>query len=352
LTLLVLTANDIAAQTAIRMPLGHSPKPADAIAGILKAFDEYSLVALGESHGVVEQAEFIAKLVRHPDFAKKVNDIVLEAGNALHQNVIDRYVNGEEVPLDKLRSVWRDHTCAALGPRDSPNVESFFAAVRMVNAALPGNRRLRVLAGDPPIDWRNVKSRADVGPWLAERDTHYAQVVIDEVLSRKRKALLIIGGAHLSRRPLPDGDPKKGVMLQIVERQFPKKTFVVKLHDGLGGPTALAEKQMAAWPKPSLAIVRGTSLEQLLGRDGSDAYLWVGRRDELTMEARPVELYRDEKYVAELERRSRIGGHPLDRQALTTARPKKWADNFPTGDVFVPIKRPPATLETKQIDQP
>jgi hypothetical protein len=320
--------------------------------GVLKAFDEYPLVALGESHGVVEQAEFIARLIRHPDFARKVGDIVLEAGNALHQNVIDRYVNGEDVSLDELRKVWRDHTCAGLGPRDSPNVEQFFATVRKVNAGLRHDQRLRVLAGDPPIDWRKVNSRADISPWLAQRDTHYAGVVIDEVLKKKRKALLIIGGAHLSRRPLPNGDPRKGVMLQIVESQFPKQTFLVTLHDGLGGPTALAEKQMAAWPKPSLALVRGTWLETVLGPDGPDAYLWVGRRDELTMERRPVELYRDAKYIEELQRRARIAGRPLDREELSKARPKKWADNFPAGDVFVPITRPPAGLETKRIEKP
>jgi hypothetical protein len=108
---------------------------------------------------------------------------------------------------------------------------------------------------------------------------------------------------------------------------------------------------MADWPKPSLALVRGTWLESLLGPDSPDAYLWVGRRDELTMEPRPTELYRDEKYVAELERRSRIGGHPFDRQTLTRPRPKKWADNFPTGDVFVPLKGPPAELRTNRVEK-
>jgi hypothetical protein len=352
LIMLVLATGEGVAQTVVRLPFGPAPKPVDAIAGILKALDEYSLVALGELHGVVEQAEFIAELIRHPEFAKKVDDIVLEAAGALHQDTIDRYVSGESVSLDELRKVWRDHTCAALGPRDSPNVELLFATVRAVNAALPRDRRLRVLAGDPPIDWQQVKDRADVGHWLAQRDTHYAQVVIDEVLRKNRKALLIIGGAHLSRRPLPDADPKKGVMLQIVESQFPRQTFKVTLHEGLGGPSAQAETQMAAWPKPSLAFVRGTWLESVLGADGPDAYLWLGRRDELTMERRPVELYRDAKYVEELDRRARIAGRPLDRQELSKARPKKWADNFPSGDIFVPIKRPPTGLQTKRIEKP
>jgi hypothetical protein len=323
------------------VPPGAEPRPVNAATAVLRAFDRYPLVAVSETHGVVEQAEFLASLIRRPQFARKVNAIVLEAGNALHQGIIDRYVAGEAVSLAELRRVWRDHTCAALGPRDSPNVELFFRTVRDVNRSLPKAKRLRVLAGDPPIDWNRVRRAEDIAPWLEQRDTHYARVVVNEVLKKKRKALLIMGGVHLSRSPLPDADPRKGVMLQIVEHQYPKRTFVVKLHEGFGDRTAEIERRMARWPKPSLAQVKGTWLEPLLGPDGPDGLLYVGRRDELTMERRPVELYRDAAYVRELDRRSRIArGRPLDRAELLRPWPKKWAENFPEGDVMKPAAQP------------
>jgi len=350
ITFLAFQPGDGAAQPLVKLPPGSEPKPVYAITAIVDAFDKAPLVALGETHGVVEQAEFIAALIRHPEFAKKVNDIILEAGNSLHQGIIDRYVDGGKVPLDELRQVWRDHTCAGLGPRDSPNVELFFETVRAVNRSLPKEKRLRVLAGDPPIDWSQVHKREDITPWLEQRDMHYAQVVVDGVLQKKRKALLIVGGVHLSRRPLPDGDRKKGVMLQILENEYPQQTFVVTLHEGLGDQTAVVEKRMAAWPKPSLALVRGTWLEPLLGPDGPDGYLYLGRRDDLTMERRPVELYRDEEYVGELDRRFRISqGRPLDRAELSRPRPKKWVDNFPVGDVMVPVERPEAEKKKDKL---
>jgi hypothetical protein len=125
----------------------RQPEPMDARSALLNALDSHPLVALSESHGMKEEAEFINSLIRHPDFPKKANAIVLEAANAIHQKLIDDYVNGAALSLDELRRAWRDHTCAALGPRDSSSLEEFFATVRDVNRRLPRANRIRVLAG-------------------------------------------------------------------------------------------------------------------------------------------------------------------------------------------------------------
>jgi hypothetical protein len=325
---------------------------------LLNAFDSHLLVALSEAHGMTEEAELINSLIRHPDFPKKVNAIVIESGNAIHQKLIDKYVNGDPVSLDELRCVWRDHTCAALGPRDSSNVERFFATVRDVNRQLPPAKRVRVLAGDPPIDWTKVAKKEDVFPWLAQRDTHYARVVETEVLAKNLKALLIIGGAHLDRGPLPNGHPKAGVMMQILEHGYPGKTFIVLPHEGFGEHNAIWEPKLRTWPRPSLALIASTWLalpksaaqKDVLHRlqDGesrraiqpnADGLLYLGPRDALTMEKLPGDIYSDETYVKELDRRSRIcKGRPLDRSELTKPRPNKWADNFPGGDIFIQKK--------------
>ena len=74
-------------------PQSHSaPKPSNAVEAIIKAFDTRKLVALGEAHRLQEEADFIAPLIRRPEFSIKVNDIVVEFGNALYQDVIDRFV--------------------------------------------------------------------------------------------------------------------------------------------------------------------------------------------------------------------------------------------------------------------
>jgi len=174
------------------------------VEAIAKAFDKFPLVALGETHGLQEEADFIAVLIRDPTFSTRVNDIVVEFGNALYQGVVDRYVAGKEISPDELRQVWRNTT--QLLPWNSPIYERFFVNVRNLNQTLPASRRLRVLLGDPPIDWNKVQSREEFLSVEGRRDSHYAKVVEDEVLAKGRKALLIAGSGHFARQSVSPED--------------------------------------------------------------------------------------------------------------------------------------------------
>jgi uncharacterized iron-regulated protein len=135
-----------------------TPKPAvplDPIAAILEAFKNHDIVALGEPHGNEQAAAFRVALVRDPRFADVVNDIVLEAGNSRYQDTVDRFVNGHDVPGPTLRQAWQNTTVANF-LWERPIYEQFVRAVREVNFPLATQRRLRVLLGDPPIDWNEV----------------------------------------------------------------------------------------------------------------------------------------------------------------------------------------------------
>ena len=81
---------------------------------------------------------------------------------------------------------------------DAPIYEEFFRAVRSVNASLPKTRQLRVLLGDPPIDWDKVPTKNEYGTW--DRDGHPADVIRKEVLAKGRKALVIYGDLHFIRQ--------------------------------------------------------------------------------------------------------------------------------------------------------
>jgi hypothetical protein len=343
----------------------RDPRPVEPAGAVAAAFDSHSLVLIADVHGVRELADAIIDVAGHPDFPKKAQSIVIEAGNALYQDTLDRYIAGEDVPLADLRLVWRNHTCSALGPMDSSNVERLLAAVRKRNANLPPGQRLRVLAGDPPIDWKQVGSRADVSKWLAQRDLHYAGIVESQVLERGHKALLIIGGAHVDRGPLAGKDSRRGLMLQILEDKYPGKTFVVLPHEGFAERNRELEAKLADWPRPSLATLKGTWLAQLpaggavqdimIGpkskrtvpalrktlADKGDAYLYLGPVADLTMEERSPDLFRDADYVAELKRRHKIAqGRELDAEALLLPRPVKWIDNFSTPPTAGPGPQP------------
>jgi hypothetical protein len=93
----------------------HQLEPTAGVTGLLDLFERFPLVALGEMHGVEQGADFILEVVRHPLFAKRVNAIVVEFGNAFHQPIADAYVAGGDVPTSTVRRIWHDFAGAA-GP--------------------------------------------------------------------------------------------------------------------------------------------------------------------------------------------------------------------------------------------
>ena len=161
---------------------------------LLSKFDEYPLVALGEDHGWIEESELVSSLINDPLFPQKVNDVVIECGNARFQPLVDDYVNGEPVPDSALQQTWRNMT--VLCTCDAPVYAQLFRTVKEVNQKLPSANRIRILLGEPPLDWSKINKAEELGPWIAQRDQHYSDVVEKEVIRKNRKALLIMGSLH------------------------------------------------------------------------------------------------------------------------------------------------------------
>lgn len=235
--------------------------PVEPVTAILEAFERHALVALGEGrHGNEQGHAFRLALVRDPRFAARVNDIVVEMGNARYQDVMDRFVAGEAVSPTVLRQVWQNTTQPHDGP-DRPIYEAFYRAVRAVNAALPKDRQLRVLLGDPPIDWNSPTAKQDRGKWMAMRDSFPAELVEREVLARRRRALIIYGDGHLQRQQIASNyemsHPLAQTLVSLIERRHPR-VFSIKTEAVLDLRTL--QPDVARWPIPSLALTAGTVL--------------------------------------------------------------------------------------------
>lgn len=274
------------------------PAPVDATTGILKAFATHPVVAIGEMHWLREAGDFYVSLVKTPGFAERVNDIVVEFSTPRYQATLDRYVNGEDVPGAELREVWRNTT--KVFAWESPIYPRLLAAVRQVNASLPRARRIRVLGGDGPIDWTAVH---DHDQWASfqPNDRYFAKTIMEQVLARKRRALVILGSNHLTKGGDRNHEPDTTT---TVEASYPRSVFVVLLA-GKGYGNAAAMKD---WPVASLAPV-GREWAQFVpfGKrtlaDCADAVLWLG--PSLT-KAEPAWDELDARYLKELDRRSRI----------------------------------------------
>jgi hypothetical protein len=317
-----------------------TPKPAvpvEPIPAILDAFRSHEIVALGDAHGTAQAQAFLKALVRDPRFAATVNDIVVEFGNARYQSLVDRFVNGGDVPQDSLRLVWRNTTVANEIPVD----EEFFSVVRAVNASLPPTGRLRILLGDPPIDWAEVRDRADHYRSFAMRDSYPAALIQLQVLARGRRALVVYGQLHFQRLNVMSNldmqDWRMQTIVSLLERATPTRVFTVwNADDGL----ASVQPDVASWPAPSLATLRGTALgaadatvfvpapsrftfrgetpvevprnqwRPLRAEDELDAVLYLGRRSEMKQVPVSAGICSDPRYIEERLRRIALTGIP------------------------------------------
>jgi len=303
----------------------------DAAAAVLARFDHVPLVALCEHHRRREVHDFLLALLELPDFGRKVDDVVVEFGNALHQELADRYVAGEDVPEAELRKVWRDTGQWLVW--DSPLYERFFVRVRELNASRPDEERIRVLLGDPPIPWAETKDAAGYRRF-AERDRHFAEVVEKEVLARGHRALLVMGSTHFQRRgPLDVRLPGGMGVGGILEERHPGELHVVwtlpgsaELARSLGFERApaltvleespLGEESFARIAPQGISIqvtVNGRREWKPLGEvswppmlEVVDSLLWLGP-EETTVDPDPA-IYREPAYQAELRRRAKILG--------------------------------------------
>lgn len=114
---------------------GDSSQPIPAAPAILAAFDRTPIVAIGELHSLQAAGDFYVSLINTPGFADKVNDIVVEFSTPLYQDVLDRYVNGEDVPPSELANALRNTT--KVFAWESPIYPQLLTAVRNLNRTLP-----------------------------------------------------------------------------------------------------------------------------------------------------------------------------------------------------------------------
>jgi hypothetical protein len=348
-------------------PPGPDPVPGPAVAAIVAAFDEYEVVAMPEAHGMKDADDFILSLIRNRAFLEKVNDIEVECGNSLYQSILDRYIAGDYVPFTEVRKVWRNTTQPMCGT--SEFFEEFFPLVRAINTKLPPGERLRVLAGDPPIDWDQIKTSEDTNKFY-DRDPSIAAVMEKEVLSKHRKALMLFGTFHL----MHTAGPGPGTAVSLYEKDYPHVTFVIS---DLGffdtQQSSLLSSPFAGWPVPSLARIKGTWLGALdLGKflppfiftddacnihtefpgklqgtmaDLVDAVLYLGPQDLRLRERLPADIALDADYNLELQRREAlVMGAPEPARLTPTERNQRIVNSAQAALFVVPRNPEPGRL--------
>jgi hypothetical protein len=248
-----MTDEPFASVAGAMTPSAAEPEAREAIGAIVSLLGERPLVGFCELHRSAAQHRFLRTLILDPRFGGVADAVVVEFGNARHQALVDRFVAGERVPPEELERAWRETTQRTAW--ETPDYRRFFATVQSANRLLPASRRLRVLLGDPPIDWATIRSEADLDQWYGMRSRHFAAVVERQILARDRRALLIAGGFHLFR-----GVPHNETAL--LERRRPECIHVVAV-EGEAAPLDDPPGRLAHWPVPALARLACTWLGEL-----------------------------------------------------------------------------------------
>jgi hypothetical protein len=88
----------------------HDPQLENATVAVLRAFEKHDVVMIGEIHSNKQEYDWYGSLVATPEFADRVDDIVLEMGNSLYQQFVDSYVAGENVRFDQVQRAARPVT--------------------------------------------------------------------------------------------------------------------------------------------------------------------------------------------------------------------------------------------------
>lgn len=234
-----------------------------AIDGVLAAFQNNALVGLSDEHRLAQEEDFFVSLVSDPRFAKQVQNVVVEFGNASQQQTIDRYVDGEEVSYTELRNVWADTSYVGWLPTVTAlGYQNFFAAVRAVNLTLPANKRIRVWLGGQPVDWSKVRTKEDLSQFLlGEPDRFTADLIGEKILKKGSNALVIYGTFHFY---------DKGQLGDLIRERHPGVMLVITPYVGFDDKSCsdVFERSLLKGPSPATVAVRGTDMEQRLETSG------------------------------------------------------------------------------------
>jgi hypothetical protein len=325
-----------------------APRPVEPIAAIVGAFRTHDIVAVTDPHGNVQVQAFLLALIADPRFASAVNDIVIETASARYQDAIDRFVRGDDIQRDAVRKAWEDHVVPnSLGVQ----AEEMIRMVRGVNASL--GRQLRVIAGDPPIDWSNITSPEDHQRWIELRDSYPADLIRRQVLDRGRRALVIYGQGHLQRRQILSNYDmstwQSQTVVSLLEHDAAVRVF--NIWTMIDNSVKLPE-EVTTWHVPSIATLRGTTLgatdfeaysggfgfgarfsvrsgklvplerhewQTMPMEDQFDALLYLGPPSSMTSATIPSALCQDSSFVAERLQRLMRFAPPVEVDNLQKA---------------------------------
>jgi hypothetical protein len=294
---------------------------------IIDLYKTHDVVLFGEMHDAKLNYDFRLALLKYRKFADTVQDIVIESGNSFYQDILDDFIlKLRDVPVTELQVIWRNTTMPT-GVWDPPIYEAFIRTVREVNASRGPDKRLRLLAGDPPVDWKAVTTGAEFSSFLMRRDEAPFGIIDREVVQKGRKALVIYGGMHLIRAVGPR------TIRVLLDEKYPGKAYslipwsvrynpvdVFQGIAGVGEAPAFLRLDGPEWTGVSAKRIF-RYLPDKPAREIMDAILYLGSGPDETIPEAP-EALNDAAYQNELKRRRNVLSQAMTPNAKPPVKKK------------------------------
>jgi len=317
--------------------------PVDPIDYIRRSLQAYPVVCLGEGgHQAKEPHQFLRRVLGDKTILKTVDVVIVEFAATKHQTVLDAYIQGEDVPFSELSLVWRDTGQSPRAPWDSPLYHELLKVIREGNLTLSAAERVRVVAGDPPIDWEMIKTREEYNESRIPRDPFAASLAMEYAFHLGKRVLIIFGDAHLPRVSVGPEDDLRNSLTWYILREHPSAVMVISYLDpeNLGVDDRIDElvqdkiyattdhwtggiNAELVFPEIYSLVTDAKTGHQswqniplysgYLVRDLFDALIYIGPSNGWSHVPGSFDQERDEEYLIELNRRSLVRfGRPLD----------------------------------------
>jgi len=323
-------------------PQDPAGEPMDAAEYVRRSLGAFPIVCLAEGgHAAREPHRFLQRLLSDTAVLAAVDVIIVEFAAGRHQAVLDAYIRGEDVTFSALSRIWRDTQQSPAGPWDSPLYQELLRVIRDANRLLPSSQQVRVLAGDPPIDWEAIRTRDEFTAARIARDPYVAKLAMEQAFVRDKTVLILFGGAHLPRIPIAPGDPRNSLTHRILLRHPGTVRAIGFLNpENLGIENRIDQFEAGKvyptdghwvggldaarfFPMVYTPVVDTTTGRQRMQpirlytdrkvRELFDALVYVGPSSQWEIVPASLDAERDAAYIQELHRRSMIRfGRPHD----------------------------------------
>jgi hypothetical protein len=167
---------------------------------IIDAYKNCNIIGIGEGdHHLENSHHFFQRIFDNKKIQETVDIVIVEFANAKQQDILDKYIFGEEIDLNELRKIWRESTQSINRFGEATIYFELLLKIRNVNFTLSSNKKIRVLGGDPPIDWTLINSLEDYLKINITRELFAADLAIEYGIKRSKKVLMIYAEYHLTK---------------------------------------------------------------------------------------------------------------------------------------------------------